>query len=306
MVGGSEAIQRLYAFIARLDKSLAPVLVRGETGSGKELVSRAIHEGSRVGGGPFVPINCGALPRELVASTLFGHKRGAFTGALDARRGAFGAADGGTLLLDEIGELPLDLQPALLRALETGEITAVGEDVPRRVSVRILAATHRDLAADVRAGRFREDLYYRLAAVTLEVPPLRERREDIPVLAELFARQEGWPSLPAEVIDELAAHSFPGNVRELRGLVVAHVTLGAFGPPCSSVRPSASVAGSVAVAPHLDAPFLEQRDALVESFTKLYLQKLLAAAHGNQSVAAKIAGLDRTYLGRLIAKESRK
>lgn len=308
MVGSSPAMQRLFGMVARLDGSLVPVLVHGETGVGKELVARAVHEGSRVAGGPFVPVNCGAIPRELVASTLFGHKKGAFTGATDARKGAFGAASGGTLLLDEIGELPLDVQPALLRALERGEITAVGEDVPRKVEVRLVAATHRDLLAEVQAGRFREDLYYRLAVVKLVVPPLRERREDIAPLASFFARQEGQGELPPDVLEELSQHPFPGNVRELRNAVLSYVALGAasFGdappPPSQAVGLDRALLETV----RLDVPFLAQREAIAERFTALYVDRLLRETNGNQTQAAKLAGLDRTYLGRLLAKLGRR
>lgn len=320
MIGSSETMARLFATVARLDGSLVPVLVHGETGVGKELVARAIHEGSRVASGPFVPVNCGAIPRELVASTLFGHKRGAFTGATDARKGAFGAASGGTLLLDEIGELPLEVQPSLLRALERGEVLAVGEDVPRKVEVRVVAATHRDLAAEVAAGRFREDLYYRLAVVKVVVPPLRERVKDIAPLAELFARQEGHPGLPQDVLDELSARPFPGNVRELRNAVLSFVALGhaSLGDAPRSSRASgpsldaqSGAVGTGAAAPldraladavRLDVPFLAQREAIAERFTSLYVDKLLRETQGNQTAAARLAGLDRTYLGRLLAK----
>ena len=305
MIGGSPAMQALFGKIARLDGSLVPVLLLGETGVGKELVARAIHEGSRVAEGPFVAINCGAIARELVTSMLFGHKRGAFTGATDARRGAFGTADGGTLLLDEIGELPLDVQPMLLRALEAGEITAVGEDMPRRISVRVIASTNRALADEVAAGRFREDLYYRLAAVTLVVPPLRERLEDVPALAEAFARQEGVPGVPRELCDSLAHHPFPGNVRELRNLVRTYVALGEVSAPRSSTFPP-SVDDTLAAAVRLDVPFLEQRDTLMDRFSALYVDRLLRETNGNQTAAAKLAGLDRTYFGRLLAKLGRR
>ena len=304
MIGTSKAMQQLFGTIARLDGSLLPLLVTGETGVGKELVARALHEGSRVSSGPFVPVNCGAIPRELVASTLFGHKKGAFTGATEARRGAFGAAAGGTLLLDEIGELPLDVQPALLRVLERGEVVAVGEDVPRKVEVRLVAATHRDLLAEVRAGRFREDLYYRLSIVKLVVPPLRDRREDIAELATFFARQEGQSQLPVDVLEELSARPFPGNVRELRNAVLAYVALGI--APAAEGPGHASVGGSLdralAEAVRLDLPFLAQREAIAERFSAHYVDRLLAETKGNQTLAAKLAGLDRTYLGRLLAK----
>lgn len=305
MIGSSPAMQALFGTIARLDGSLVPVLLLGETGTGKELVARAIHEGSRVAGGPFVALNCSAFARELAASTLFGHRKGAFTGATDARRGAFGAADGGTLLLDEIGELPLDVQPMLLRALESGEVAAVGEDVPLRANVRVLASTNRDLAAEVAQGRFREDLYYRLAAVTLVVPPLRERRQDVAALAEAFARQEGASDLPADVKEALSELAFPGNVRELKNLVRAYVALGEVRPARPSLLPT-SLDEALAAAVSLDAPFLEQRDAIADRFAAIYVDRVLRESGGNQTAAAKLAGLDRTYFGRLLAKLGRR
>jgi DNA-binding NtrC family response regulator len=311
MAGSSPGMLALFATISRLDGSLVPCLVRGESGVGKELVTRAIHEGSRASSGPFVPLNCGGVSRELVQSALFGHKRGAFTGAVDARRGAFAAADGGTLFLDEIGELPLDVQPLLLRTLETGEVTPVGEDAPRKVRVRVIAATHRDLASWVREGKFREDLYYRLAVVTLEVPPLRDRPEDIPTLARLFARQEGASDLDDEFIEELAQRPFPGNVRELRNAVLSYVALGSLGSgSLPSAVPSSAVAQASAdaqssPAPRFDLPYLVQRDAVVESFTRKYVAALLERTRGNQTEAARVAGLDRTYFGRLLSKLGR-
>jgi DNA-binding NtrC family response regulator len=279
-----------------------PCLVLGESGVGKELVVRAIHEGSSIAGGPFVPLNCGAVAKDLVASVLFGHKRGAFTGAFEARRGAFAAAHEGTLFLDEIGELPLEVQPALLRALETGEITPVGEDAPRRVRVRVVAATHRDLGRLVEEGSFRQDLFYRLAVVTLAVPPLRERRADIPALARLFARQEGVPDLDDDVIEELSQRPFPGNVRELRNAVLAYVALGTLGSPGPSSQAPRDAEAMASLTPRLDVPYLAQRDALVEAFTRTYVAALLERTRGNQTEAARIAGLDRTYFGRLLAK----
>lgn len=297
MTGSSPAMLRLFTTIARLDGSLVPVLIRGESGVGKELVARAIHEGSRVTNGPYVAINCGALSRELVASSLFGHARGAFTGAVSARPGAFAVAHEGTLFLDEIAELPLDVQATLLRALETGEIIPLGQDTARRVRVRVIAATHRDLLDRVRSGQFREDLYFRLAVVTLNVPPLREHREDIPALARSFARQEGAPDLDEDIISELSSRDFPGNVRELRNAVLAFLALGSLGGPTQEPRPAEEL-GAI----RFDAPYLAQRDALVESFTRKYVTSLLQQTNGNQSEAARIAGLDRTYFGRMLAK----
>ncbi|HSO38163.1 MAG TPA: sigma 54-interacting transcriptional regulator [Labilithrix sp.] len=312
MIGSSAAMQALFGKIARLDGSLLPVLLLGETGSGKELVARALHEGSRAAEGPFVAMNCGGLARELLESTLFGHRKGAFTGATDARRGAFGAADGGTLLLDEIGELPLEMQPSLLRALESGEITALGEDAPRRVTVRVIAATNRDLQAEMRAGRFREDLYYRLGGIALRVPPLRERAEDIPLLAEAFARQEGSAGLPADIRGALAQQSFRGNVRELRNAVRAYVALGELDLPAGGAAGAGghalapSIEQALASAVRLDAPFLEQREAIAERFSAAYVDRVLQETGGNQTAAAKLAGLDRTYFGRLLAKLGRR
>jgi two-component system response regulator GlrR len=306
MIGSSPAMLSLFTMLSRLDGSLVPCLVRGESGVGKELVARAIHEGSRVSDGPFVPVNCGAVARDLVASALFGHRRGAFTGAVEARRGAFVAADGGTLLLDEIGELPLDVQPALLRALETGEITPVGEDSPRKVRVRVVAATHRDLASRAREGTFRQDLYYRLAVVTLEVQPLRDRPEDVPALARLFAREEGVSDLDDDLVDELSRRSFPGNVRELRNAVLAYVALGTLGSAAVSADTLQEDAAAIAsLPPRFDIAYLAQRDALVEAFTRKYVAALLERTRGNQSEAARVAGLDRTYFGRLLAKLGR-
>ncbi len=301
MSGTAPSMLRLFTTISRLDGSLVPALVLGESGVGKELVARALHEGSRVAAGPFVPVNCGTISRELVASALFGHKRGAFTGAASARKGAFVAADGGTLFLDEIGELPLDVQPSLLRALETGEVVPLGEDAPRVVKVRVVAATNRDLEERVRAGLFREDLYFRLAVVSLKVPPLRERRDDIPVLARVFARQEGAADLDDDVVDELARRDFPGNVRELRNAVRAYVALGSLGEARATLAPPSADATSEGPL-RFDAPYLVQRDARVEAFTRRYLADLLEHTKGNQSEAARLAGLDRTYLGRMIAK----
>jgi DNA-binding NtrC family response regulator len=305
LLGTSAVMRRLFTLLARLEGSLATVLVEGESGAGKELVARALHDASSVAQGPFVAVNCGALGRELVGSELFGHRRGAFTGAVASRKGAFETADGGTLFLDEVGELPLEVQAVLLRALETGEVRPLGEDRPRSVAVRTIAATHRDLAAEVGAGRFREDLYYRLAVVVLRVPPLRERREDIAPIALACARACGLEELPPEVIENLKTRSFPGNVRELRNVVQSYAALRVLPEGRPSAQPvglDAAVKGAVS----LERPYLEQRDALVEMFTRHYLAVLLERAGGNQTVAARLAGLDRTYLGRLLSRYQRR
>lgn len=299
-VGVSPSMRRLFGVLERLEGSLVSVLVEGESGVGKEVIARGLHQGSRVAHGPFVAVNCGAIARDLIASELFGHRRGAFTGAVEGRRGSFEAAHGGTLFLDEIAELPVEVQPMLLRVLETGEIRAVGDDQARNVKVRLVAATNSDLHARVKSGDFREDLYYRLAVVRLRVPPLRERAEDIEPLALRFARAEGLDGLPKPVIDQLRSRQFPGNARELRNLVQAYVALGAIPEPIGSGRDVRSLALRQAV--DLKRPFLAQRDEIAEAFTRFYLEALLAHVNGNQSAAAEIAGLDRTYLGRLLAK----
>ena len=297
VLGASSAMRRLFAVLARLEGSLAPVLLEGESGAGKEVVAKAIHDGSRASSGAFVAVNCGALPRDLVASELFGHKKGAFTGAAETRHGLFDAADGGTLFLDEIGELPLDLQPHLLRVLETGEVRPVGSDGGHAVKVRIVAATNRDVDEEVRAGRFREDLLYRLGVVRLRVPPLRERVEDIPALAAHFA---GDATLPAPVMEKLKSRDWAGNVRELRNAVQAWAALGVLPEARRSSVATLELALGEVVDPR--APYGPQKEAIVDRFTAIYLRRLLEDAGGSQTAAARIADLDRGYLGRLLAK----
>jgi DNA-binding NtrC family response regulator len=301
IVGQSTAMRRLFAILVRLEGSLVPVLVQGESGVGKELIARALHEGSAVAAGPLVTLNCGAIAREMVASELFGHKKGAFTGAQEARKGAFASADGGTLFLDEIGEMPLEVQPMLLRALESGEVRPLGSDQDRQVKARVIAATNRDLKDEVAAGRFREDLFYRLAVVRLDVPPLRERPDDIRILAERFARAAGLPGLGDDVVAELQARSWEGNARELRNVVQAYAALGVV--LGTHRRADAVLEVALAQTVDLGRPYLEQKEALTERFTRLYLKALLEQTKGNKSAAAKVSGLDRTYLGRLLARQ---
>jgi DNA-binding NtrC family response regulator len=300
MVGVSTVMRRLFGTLTRLDGSLATVLVEGESGVGKELVAHAIHQGSRVSSGPFVAVNCGAVARELVASELFGHRRGAFTGAVDNRKGAFETADGGTLFLDEIGELPLDVQPMLLRAIEAREVRQLGTDQSKPVKVRIVAATNRNLEEEVAAGKFRQDLYYRLAVVKIIAPPLRERPEDIAPIAQKFAEAAGLDSLPNEVIERLKARGWSGNVRELRNVIEAFAVLGVL--PDEGVARPPLIQSAIALFADPSRSYEEQKEAMNEIFTSAYLQKLMAAANGNQSLAARNAGLDRTYLGRLLLK----
>jgi len=300
MLGTSPSMRQLFGMLDRLRGTLVPVLIEGESGVGKELVARAIHNGSDVAEGPFLALNCGALTRELVGSELFGHQKGAFTGASGSRKGAFLAAENGTLFLDEIGELPLEIQPALLRALEIGEVRPVGSDIPRKVKTRVLAATHRDLSKDVAVGRFRQDLYYRLAVIKLGVPSLSARPDDIPILASHFATELGAPPIPPDVLAKLQGRPWPGNVRELRNVVHAFTVLGAL-PPAPG-DPENSLDASIERYASLPEPYAELKDELVARFTRAYVTALIARSGGNQTTAAKLAGLDRTYLGRLLAK----
>ena len=300
IIGASVAMRKLFTVLARLDGSLVNVLVTGDSGVGKELVAHAIHQGSAVSDGPMVVVNCGAFPRELIASELFGHKRGAFSGAVEARKGAFDSADGGTLFLDEIGELPLDVQPMLLRALESGEIRPVGGDTNKHVKVRIVAATNRDLEEEVRAGRFRGDLYYRLAVVTLRVAPLRERPEDVRPLANAFAQASGLTTLPAELVEQLVGRPWPGNVRELRNAVQSFAAIGRL--PGTGNAIEAKLDQAIAESIDVTRMYADQKEDLGERFTKLYLQALMRHTNGHQTVAAQMAGLDRSYLGKLLAR----
>jgi len=300
IVGSSLRMRKLFALLERLEASLATVLIEGPSGVGKERVARAIHEGSKRATGKLVVVNCGAFAKDLVASELFGHRRGAFTGAIETRKGAFETADGGTLFLDEVGELPLEVQPALLRALELGEIRPVGEEETKRVDVRVIAATNRDLEAEVAANHFREDLFFRLAVVRVQVPPLRGRPEDIALLAEHFAQALSI-SLPAPILEELKRRPWRGNARELRNALQAYASVGEL-PPAVGGQGAAAPIGSFEDIADPTQPYAEQKDAIVDDFTRAYLKALMAYANGNQAAAARIAQLDRTYLGRMLAK----
>ncbi|WP_120996951.1 sigma-54-dependent Fis family transcriptional regulator [Stutzerimonas urumqiensis] len=229
LLGESPPMKALRKQITKLARSQAPVYISGESGSGKELVARLIHEQGSRGDRPFIPVNCGAIPSELMESEFFGHRKGSFTGAIDDKQGLFQAAHGGTLFLDEVADLPLPMQVKLLRAIQEKAIRAVGGHQESLVDVRILCATHKDLAAEVEAGRFRQDLYYRLNVIELRVPPLRERREDIGMLADaVLARlTEGGPAarLSPEALEKLRSYRFPGNVRELENMLERAYTL---------------------------------------------------------------------------------
>jgi DNA-binding NtrC family response regulator len=289
-IGISRSIQELFGLIRRAGPSKRSILITGETGTGKELVARALHTVS--GRKSFVAVNCSAFPENLLESELFGHEKGAFTGADRMRIGLFEAADGGTLFLDEIGELPPALQPKLLRALESGEIRRVGATLNRSVDVRVVAATNRDPDEEVRAGRFREDLLWRLNVVNLAVPPLRERTADIPLLARHFA---GDHEIAPDAMSLLVGYPWPGNIRELRNALERAVTLS----PGTTIHPedlppriqSAGRAASIVA----DA---SRRHVPLRDLEREYILEILRQVGGNKSRAAEILGLDRKTLYR--------
>jgi two-component system response regulator GlrR len=302
LLGRSAVMRELFATLARVAPTDASVLIQGETGTGKELVAQAIHEGSQRAGGPFVVVDCGALPDNLLESELFGHARGAFTGAVSARAGAIEVAEGGTVFLDEVGEVPLAMQPKLLRVLEARAVRRVGETQHRSIDVRFIAATHRDLRTMVNTGAFREDLYFRLSVLPVVVPPLRDRVDDIPLLVQAFLKAAGaqWPS--ASVIGELMQRPWLGNVRELRSFVERALV---FGPKKALTMTEGDAARPAGTAPGLllaDKPLREAREAWMDAFEREYLQQLLDRHGRNVAAAAQDANVHRTYLYRLIMK----
>ncbi|HSN30563.1 MAG TPA: sigma-54 dependent transcriptional regulator, partial [Kofleriaceae bacterium] len=299
LVGESDAIREVARLVHRVARVDSSVLIPGETGTGKEVVARAIHEASPRRERELVIVDCGSMPASLIASILFGHEKGAFTGADQRRAGAFERAEGGTVLLDEIGELPLDVQPALLGVLERRAFTRVGGAQSVSVDVRVLAATHRDLRAEVNAGRFRADLYYRLAVAKIVIPPLRERPEDIePLVAHFVQRLTGVAELGplAPAMDALRGHPWSGNVRELRNVVEAALVMGELdlGGNAHAV-PRPSVAGDL-------ASYRDARATALARFEAEYLKTLIERAGGNASEAARLARMDRPYLLTLLRK----
>ncbi|HEU4410429.1 MAG TPA: sigma 54-interacting transcriptional regulator [Polyangiaceae bacterium] len=305
MVGRSAVMRELFARLDRVAGSDATVLIQGETGTGKELAAEAVHRASPRAKGPFVVVDCGALPESLIESELFGHTRGAFSGATATRAGAFEVAQGGTIFLDEIGELPLAMQPKLLRVLEKREVRRLGELHHRPVDVRFVSATHRNLRDLVARNAFREDLYFRLAVLLVTMPPLRDRREDVPVLLDAMLPREHRLLVTAEVRRELDARPWLGNVRELRifaqrlqALGPDEAMRGEGGGP-SPARPAAP--GALPPVP-LDEPFKEVRDRWLNHLEREYIAGLLARLRHNVSAVADAAGLDRSYVHRLIRK----
>ncbi len=309
LVGKSPTMKDLYELIARVAETDSTVLLMGESGTGKEMVARAIHSQSPRADKRFVPVNCGALPRELIESELFGHEKGSFSGAHQRRIGLVESADSGTLFLDEIAELPLDLQVKILRVIEQKEIRRVGSVTGIKVDVRLLSATNRDLEKEVKAGRFREDLYYRLSIVPIELPPLRERKEDIPLLAQHFVQKfnerMGRHVLGATpgAMKTLREYAWPGNVRELENTIERAMVLRDEGEICEddlprNLRkgPSESMRDDYSDASELT--FQQAREA----FERQYLEGLLKATNNNVTRSAMLAGLSRRHLQELIKK----
>jgi DNA-binding NtrC family response regulator len=300
--GRTPGMRRLMSEVERAARSEVSVLVVGESGTGKELVARALHDLGRRADRPFVAVDCGALSPSLVASELFGHERGAFTGADHQHIGAFERADGGTLFLDEIGELPLALQANLLGALERRRVRRLGGRADLAIDVRVVSATNRDVRGDVNSGAFRLDLYYRLAVVTLRLPALRERTDDIEMLVEHFLRECGHDGPIDELISpatmrSLATHHWPGNVRELRNLIEATLAMGE--PPALDPAPAEP---SDPIAAVLGLPYRAAREQLLHQFEARYLPALLARAEGNVSRAARTAQMNRSHLLELLQR----
>jgi DNA-binding NtrC family response regulator len=325
LVGTSRRMREIFAILERISETDATVLIEGETGTGKEVVARSVHRQSHRANRPFVVVDCGAIPDNLLESELFGHEKGSFTGAVAPRVGLVEQADGGTLFLDEIGELGRDLQPKLLRVLERREVKRVGSNRAVRVDVRFLAATNRSLAREVEAGRFREDLFYRLNVVHVALPSLRERPEDIPVLVRHHLRRlaanrgEGAPrvdGITREALDALMRHAWPGNVRELLNVVdrATYFATGSFldvedlpEPVTGRRRRSPRLTPDEATArlQPRDEPLKNYHDAReewVDVFERDYVRRLLAETGCNISLAARTAGVDRKHLRNLIKK----
>ena len=330
LIGRSVAMQDIYRIIARLTTADLTVMVNGESGTGKELVARALHDYGRRRGGPFVAINMAAIPRELIESELFGHERGAFTGATNRNQGRFEQAAGGTLFLDEIGDMPPEAQTRLLRVLQEGEFTRVGGRQPIKANVRIIAASHRDLRQLIRAGTFREDLFYRLNVVPIRLPPLRERVEDIPVLARHFldkVQQTGLPGkmLSDEAMQRLQAHRWPGNVRELENLmrrlaalypqevISAEVVGGELAENAAQEDPEAIADDQERLAQAVERhirqflaasrdgmPMRDIYDKVIAEVERPLIQMTLASTKGNQIKAAAMLGLNRNTLRKKI------
>ena len=301
IVGADPKMRQLFKLLTDVAQTNATVLIEGETGTGKELIAEEIHNHSPRKDGPLVVFDCGSVPRELIESMLFGHVKGSFTGAITDRKGAFAEAHGGTIFLDEIGEMALDLQPSLLRVLDKRAVRKVGSNTYEKIDVRVVAATNRDLRAEVAKKAFREDLYYRLAVIRVSVPPLRERGTDIPLLIQHFVNSFGQGlTVSPEDMARLVRHSWPGNVRELRN-VIERACLLARG---SSINLEDALVSEAApsLGIRTDLPFKEAKGQLVEMFEREYIEDLMRRHKMNLSAAAREAQIDRKHLRELIRK----
>jgi transcriptional regulator with GAF, ATPase, and Fis domain len=339
LVGKSQRMREIYSIIEKIAPTNTTVVIEGETGTGKEVVAQSIHKLSARANGPLMVFDCGAVPENLIESELFGHEKGSFTGAIMTRQGLFEMADGGTVFLDELGELPLDLQPKLLRALEQREIRRVGSNRALKVDVRIIAATNRNLEDEVRAGRFRQDLFYRLSVVRLILPPLRERVDDIPLLVRHFLKHAHYNKngeggnrvrgMTRDALEVLSAYRWPGNVRELvntieRAISFAeselveisdlpeHIRDAVLTGPGGTIAPTARASAPSPLPPALAPPppsqevlnstFKEAKERWVSSFERDYIVLLLKKNNGNISHAAREADIDRKYFRKLMKK----
>jgi DNA-binding NtrC family response regulator len=310
-LGSSMSMRRLYPLCERLAASSVPVIIEGETGTGKEQLAESLHQNGPRAGGPFVIFDCTAVAPNLIESELFGHERGAFTGSVSTHQGVFERANGGTLLIDEIGDLPLELQPKLLRVIERLHVTRVGGGEAIAVDVRLIAATRRDLDQLVQVGRFRDDLFHRLAVARIELPPLREREGDVPMLARHFwSRQGADPNhIPAEILRNWEGYAWPGNIRELKNAVARRIALGdlaELAPPTGdssiAIRPTATGADPIAAILAEDLPLAEARQRVVDQLERRYIERVLEAHDGNVTRAAAAAGVARRHFHRLKAK----
>ncbi len=304
LIGGDTKMRQLFKLLQDIAVTNATVLIEGETGTGKELIAEEIHNHSERRDGPFVVFDCGSVPRELIESALFGHVKGSFTGAIMDRKGAFAEADGGTIFLDEIGEMGLELQPSLLRVLDKRAVRKVGSNIYENIDVRVVAATNRDIRSEVTKKNFREDLYYRLAVIRVSVPPLRERGSDIPLLVHHFINQYSPPGtllgVSPEDMARLQRHSWPGNVRELRNVVERSCLL----THGDSINLDDALVEEAAPALGIrtDLPFKEAKGQLVEMFEREYIEDLMRRHKMNLSAAAREAQIDRKHLRELIRK----
>ena len=316
LVGGSVAMREVFGVLERVARTELTVLVTGETGTGKELVSRAIHDHSPRRTGPFVVFDCGAVARNLIESELFGHERGAFTGAVQARAGVFEQADGGTIFLDELGELPLELQPTLLRVLEQREVRRVGDRKVRQVDVRVVAATNRDLHQLVDEGKFRQDLFYRLAVVEVRLPSLRDRLEDLPLLIPHLLQTAGFPHAVSGVTPEVEllfrSYHWPGNLRELRNVLLRaipfssgdHIDLQSLPDALRATRPTHATPVPAPLATRPGLTYHEAKEQLIDVFEKRYLEDLVERCDANLSRAAREAGVDRKTIARMLKRHN--